>query len=271
MDLQEIKKREKAHHEEQRHGDRPIPPVSVAEVEDLWLRPSWKGATDRYNDSRREFFSFLLERESFEGSDILDYACGTGIWSLYYRLKGARSVVGFDLAENGVRRGMAAARLQNLDNLQLMCADATRLPYRDGSFNLVIGLGVIHHVIKYPGIFPELFRIMAPGGRAYFVEGLADNPLWKLWWHIKGEVPEGDVPIFSREVREKAAQFETIEIHGFDFFHALSNLWFRLPNSTLRHSLAQITKSADDILFRVIPPARKWGAMSVLYFEKKQS
>jgi ubiquinone/menaquinone biosynthesis C-methylase UbiE len=269
LDIEAIKRREKAYHERVRRGDEPFPTVSVDEMRQNWLSPTWSGGRDRYNDCRIEFYRLIEAREDFHGKDILDYACGFGMWSIYYRLRGARSVVGFDIAEDGVRRGLKTAQLQGEGGtVKLLCADASQLPFRDRTFKLVIGQGVIHHVIKYPGIFPELFRVMADGGRAYFLENLADNPLFGLYWRLKGEVEEGDVPIRASDVRDKARQFRGIEVHGFDFFHSLSHYVFRYPSSGWRRAILRLTKSADDVLFRVLPLARRGGSMAILVFEK---
>ena len=36
--------------------------------------------------------------------------------------------------------------------------DATALDFPDDTFDIVIGTTVLHHVIKYPGVFEELHR-----------------------------------------------------------------------------------------------------------------
>jgi SAM-dependent methyltransferase len=268
MDTNAIKQREKEFHERLRASDKPLPPVSVEWVENTWLSPTWTHGVDRYNDLRREFFAFVERRDGVAGKRVLDYACGTGVWGMYHRLRGAAHVVGFDIAATGVRRGLACARAQHLDGFELLCADATALPFRAASFDLVIGTGVLHHVVKYPGVFPELHRVLAPGCRAYFLENLADNPLFKVWWKLKGEVEEGDVPLFAGQIRRDARQFARVEIVGLDLFHATSHFVFRHPAAAWRRAVLHATKRADDALFRLLPAARRWGANSILVFER---
>jgi ubiquinone/menaquinone biosynthesis C-methylase UbiE len=152
--------------------------------------------------------------------------------------------------------------------LQLVCADATRLPFAGASFDLVIGHGVIHHVFKYPGVFAEIHRVLRPGGRAYFLENLADNPLFRLWWWWKGEVEEGDVPLFASALRRETRQFRRVEIVGSDFVHALATFLFRQPLSGWRRAALRATHTADRALFRIVPAARRWGACSILVLEK---
>lgn len=84
-------------------------------------------------------------------------------------------VVGFDLAESGIRRGRKRIKVQGLtDKVELLVMDASNLGFPDNVFDMVIGTAVLHHVIKYPNVLEELHRIMKPGAKGYFLEGLAD-------------------------------------------------------------------------------------------------
>jgi SAM-dependent methyltransferase len=200
---------EKAFFEQYRTDDSPLSPVDVAEIQRTKLAPCHTTGDDRYSDNKRAFHQRILRDGGWENKYVLDYACGTGMWSIYFALTGARRVVGFDLAESGVRRGQELAQRQGLaGKVSLLVGDATRLPFPNDHFEIIIGTAVIHHVIKYPNVFEELHRVLKPGAKAYFLEGLADFPLFRLWWKLKGEVPQGDVPIFRRELLAKGDVLE---------------------------------------------------------------
>ena len=270
VNLDTIKQREKAYHERIRTGDREFPPLDPAQHRRDWLDPTWATGVDRYNDARREFHAHVAARGGWSGRQVLDYGCGNGTWALYLRLTGAARVVGFDLAESGVRRGMQRVRAQGeADTVQLVCGDATRLPLADASIEMAVGHGVLHHVIKYPDIFPELHRVLRPGGRAFFLENLADNPLFRLWWWWKGEVEEGDVPIFEREVRRLARDFARVEVTGTDFFHSAATFLFRPQPAAWRRAALRATHAADRRLFKLLPAARRWGSFSFIELEKR--
>jgi ubiquinone/menaquinone biosynthesis C-methylase UbiE len=269
VNLDTARQREKAYHERARAGDTPLPRVEVAETEHLFISPTWESGFDRYNDQRVDFHRRIAADGGVAGKVVLDYGCGDGYWALYFALRGARRVVGFDLAESGIRRGMQRAVAQDqAARVQLVCADATRLPFAGAGFDLVIGHGVIHHVFKYPGVFSEIHRVLRPGGRAYFLENLADNPLFRLWWWWKGEVEEGDVPLFAAALRRETRQFRRVEIVGSDVVHALATFVFRRPLSGWRRAVLRATHRADRALFRIFPAARRWGACSILVLEK---
>ena len=47
-------------------------------------------------------------------------------------------------------------------------ADAERLPFEDGVFDLVLGHAVLHHIPDLPRAFAEFERVLAPGGTILF-------------------------------------------------------------------------------------------------------
>ncbi len=88
----------------------------------------------RVDPERRE--TRLLKRHvPFAGARVLDIGCGDG--RLSSRVRGwVRSIVGVDLAGNDVRRAHVRKRLE--DVARFAVADASRLPFRDRSFNLAL-------------------------------------------------------------------------------------------------------------------------------------
>jgi ubiquinone/menaquinone biosynthesis C-methylase UbiE len=268
MDLDAIKQREKSYHERVRSGTEPYPAIDIETVERDWLAPTWTLGIDRYNDHRREFHARIEAEGGVAGREVLEYGCGNGLWAVYWRLHGAKSVVGCDIGAVGLQRRHAQMRRDGVAGVELVCADASFLPFANDSFDTIIGHGVIHHVIKYPHIFDEIHRVLRPGGRALFCENLADAPLWRLWWWWKGEVEEGDVPVFSSEVRRLGHAFRRVEIIGTDVLHAGTGMIFRHPTSAWRRAVLRVTHAADRALFRVFPLARRWGSLSFLVLEK---
>lgn len=244
---------------------------SPAEMEVSELRPCFEGGTgDCYAENRR-FFHTILDG-IWKDKHVLDYACGPGKWPVYFALTGARQVTGFDIDPTRIRIGQRRAKKQGVaDKVRLIEADASDLPFSDDEFDLVIGTSALHHTIKYEYIFENLYRVMKPGTKAFFLENLADFPLWRLHWWLKGQVAEGDVPIFSKDVRAKAHMFSQIEIIGDTFVHSLRHLIFKRKSgsiSVLRRGLLRLTYRTDQVLFSLVPKIRSWGSMSVIILTK---
>jgi len=104
---------------------------------------------------------WLLEEASVEEGDrVLDVGCGTGV--LEERLSGARGdVVGVDLTEEMLR----FAQRKAIPSLERLClGDAENLPFRDGSFDLLLSC----YVVKYCSaslLASEAARVLRSGGR----------------------------------------------------------------------------------------------------------
>ncbi len=102
--------------------------------------------------------------------DLWNEAINTRIlhWA---RAEGCR-VTGMDLS------AVVAARARaNGPSLSLVQGDIRDLPFRDGSFDFVYTMGTIEHIDEYPRAVEEVFRVLAPGGRA--VIGVPHK--WDLW------------------------------------------------------------------------------------------
>lgn len=58
--------------------------------------------------------------------------------------------------------------------------DAHSMDFRSGFFDIVVGLGILHH-LDCEVALREIHRVLKPGGRLLLQEPLADNPLLKVF------------------------------------------------------------------------------------------
>ena len=93
----------------------------------------------------------------------LDGGCGTGVCSLSLS-EIADSVVGLDISQGSLETARDLAQSKKCDNLTFCRASLLELPFDEGSFDLVLSWGVIHHTVSPIQALDELVRVLQPGG-----------------------------------------------------------------------------------------------------------
>jgi SAM-dependent methyltransferase len=109
-------------------------------------------------------------------SSIADIGCGNGQWLLEFLQWGAvaANLHGIDLL--GERIACARQRLPGVD---LRCGDARKLPWRDGSIDLVTQFTVFSSILDTQvrnEVAAEMLRVLRPGGRILWYDCRHSNP-----------------------------------------------------------------------------------------------
>ena len=103
------------------------------------------------------------------GERLLEIGCGEGANLHHLRsLRGTRHGIDFSAAKVRVAAETGAL---------VACADATRLPYADGSFDVVLIRDLLHHVPDRLAVLHEAARVSKPGARLHLIEPNARSPL----------------------------------------------------------------------------------------------
>jgi SAM-dependent methyltransferase len=100
------------------------------------------------------------------GGRVLDAGCGGGGMPLSLS-EHAREVVGIDPINRFGHAGATLSAERGIRNLRFALADGLKLPFRDGSFDLVLSHAVIEHVPDAVKYLRECRRVMAADGRFY--------------------------------------------------------------------------------------------------------
>jgi len=155
-------------------------------VREMFSRLAWR--YDLVNDVMSFGLHRLWKRQTVELAlrgarrppRVLDLCCGSGDLSFLAEDRGAGTVVGadFTLPMLAVARRRRATESRRSTFLQ---ADALRLPFADGTFDVItIGYG-LRNVADIPAALAEMRRVLAPGGRAAVLDfGKPDHPLAAL-------------------------------------------------------------------------------------------
>jgi SAM-dependent methyltransferase len=196
--------------------------------------------------SEKLFFGYAQPRQMWDwrqraakllgnvkGRTLLDYGCGMGEEAVCFALLGAH-VTAIDVSPVGVQltRDRAVYHLV-ADRVNALVMDATATTFSDDSFDLVHGLGILHHVGLKDGL-EEVRRVLKPGGSGVFLEPLGNVKVverCKRWLHSRLVDRLGLIRVNDREenlrlcdIEACAELFDHLQIYTFRLLHRVRKL-----------------------------------------------
>ncbi|MEA3255733.1 MAG: class I SAM-dependent methyltransferase [Candidatus Altiarchaeota archaeon] len=92
----------------------------------------------------------------------LEVGCGVGVVSSYLAEKYGWDVTGIDLDPDQIKR----AKNNNIkdESLKFLEADATRLPFENNEFDMVLSFDALHHIPDWDKALGEISRVLKPEG-----------------------------------------------------------------------------------------------------------
>jgi ubiquinone/menaquinone biosynthesis C-methylase UbiE len=105
------------------------------------------------------------------GSRVLEIGCGRGAGAaIIEREFLPATLLASDLDPAMLERAARYLAARGRPRVPLIAADATALPFPDGSFDAVFDFGAVHHVPEWRRVLAETARVLRPGGAFYFEE-----------------------------------------------------------------------------------------------------
>jgi SAM-dependent methyltransferase len=149
--------------------------AKAAREQDPWVREYVSGYVESQSgESILRAYLRLLELGgcSPEGIDILDAGCGLGLGLVAYGLRGARRLRGVDALPELVRLSRVyLPLLPNEIDLEICHADARETGFPDRSFDVVISVEAVSHMVDVDGFLAEAARVLRPAGRLIISDG----------------------------------------------------------------------------------------------------
>ena len=170
---------------------------------------------------------------------FLDVGCGLGDESIGFAGDG-RELVGVDYDPD---TAAAAVAVHGAEGMMALCADGSRIGVRSDVFDHVCSSHLIEHFVDPEQHVAEVARVLAPGGRAFFITPNKpadfENP-----YHVYLFDPDDLSSMLARH-------FGSVEVHGLDATpivkadfekrRAMANRLLRLDPLGLRHKLPHST------------------------------
>lgn len=141
--------------------------VAVKKFYEQKYSEAWRGL--EIGESRfikmwyRAFIQYCAPHLCLAGSRVLEVGCGTGLLCSYFSRRGAQ-FFGVDLALSAVSQFPRGTRTSCFPAV----ADATRLPFQTGSFDLLLCMEVLEHSREPAVLIDECFRVVRPDGYLVF-------------------------------------------------------------------------------------------------------
>lgn len=136
----------------------------------------WHAYPEMLAEHDKEFSQYfdLIDIDSLETATVCDLGCGSGRWSYHLRNR-CRQMILVDFSDAIF---IARRNLRDCENALFFMADLTDLPFRRPFADLVICLGVLHH-LPIPALYAvRRLRLFAPRVLVYLYYALDNRPVY---------------------------------------------------------------------------------------------
>ncbi len=127
----------------------------------------------------------MLEHVDTEGNlDYLELGCGVGHVAKHCASKYGWNVTGTDYDPEMI--AFATEGFDETESIRFQQADATDLPFEDGSFDIALSFGILHHINNWEDAIREVSRVLRDGGH-YLLGEIVYSRFSKrlLGWFVK--------------------------------------------------------------------------------------
>jgi 2-polyprenyl-3-methyl-5-hydroxy-6-metoxy-1,4-benzoquinol methylase len=223
------------------------------------------------------WFVYQLAIEAYDRGKrtLLDYGCGSGASSVRFAKIGYE-VSGFDISPNNISIARTLASIYGFyEKIELSVQSAEHLDYAAGSFDIIVGTDILHHVEIEPAI-RECYRLLKRDGVAIFREHVevpifdylretrlvtAFVPKEKSFEH---HITEDERKLNADDLQTITTVFPGISIYRFTLLSRFDR-FTRKPNSNKPSILEKI----DGFIFKMLPVLARFGGEVVLVLHKQ--
>lgn len=189
-----------------------------SKADKIW---GWDTPAGVFRSTRRlnEFLQYLTLAKR---TKVLEIGCGTGVFTnLFY--KNGITPIAIDISYDLLRK----AKNKN-HNIFFIQADAENLPFKENTFDCVLGVSVLHH-LNTNSAFKAIRAVLTDGGSIIFSEPNMANPQIFLqkrisWLKRMLRDTPNETAFFRWKLKKTLEQngFSQVYIYPFEFLHPLT-------------------------------------------------
>lgn len=136
----------------------------MSKSEKFWDKTATRYADRVKEDDEEAIIVLDLIRKYLQSSDIvLDVGCATGIYAFEIAPQ-VEEVWGIDISSEMIQAAKRNAKKRDVTNVQFMQAEIFDPRLKDGFFNVVLALNILHLVEDPSQVVEKIKKLLEPGG-----------------------------------------------------------------------------------------------------------
>lgn len=196
----------------------------------------------------QEYIKNWIIKES-KDKVFLDYACGEGDYGILAAESGATLSLGLDISPLSIENANEKAREKNIPldqkgGIIFFQGDCENTKLPDNSIDTIICSGMLHHLDRSYA-FPELRRILKPGGKILAAEALNYNPAIKLYRMLTPAMRTDFEKEHILSLKDLKFAKHFLDVKEIKFWHVIGYVGGKLP------FLFPILDNIDKILEKI--------------------
>ncbi len=202
-----------------------------------------------------KFIEEIISEHNNKKLKILDYCCGTGIFSIFPALQG-HEVYGTDISERSVEIAKKKSLQFNLENRCFFyCADSEKLDFNNSYFDIVLCYNSLSY-LDLSVVFEELKRVIKPDGQLIIMDSLGHNIFYNLnrkaniarW----GKNAQKELQLLKmKDISLCEKYFLKSRIRYFGFIMSILYFISKRFKLEINRPISEICSKLDDLLFKL--------------------
>ena len=179
-------------------------------------------------------------------SDILDYGCGVGPTIEKVINYNPKKITGIDISDISIDK--AKEKFKNSDiKIELLVDNCEKTKFANNQFDLVYGLGILHH-LEFSKCIDEISRILKTNGSLLFIEPLGTNPIINFYRFLTpGSRSKDEHPLTFKDFDLIKEKFKSVSIKYYGFMTLVFFPFYKSTKSRIFKALIKF----DQLLFKI--------------------